>query len=251
VKPIEIRMQEMTWPEVKQAMQQGADTVIIVPTSQEQHGPHLPLATDFLWGQEIALRVGRSLNGRALLAPVIPFGPNEEMMGFPGTISLRKETMLALLRDICISYARHGFKHAVLFSSHEGDFDALADVGKNFQDIGINVIAFDDLDGLLSVIRQVADKHGISYEAVGGHSGEFETSIMLAAYPEKVRFDRAETGILVDLDGQPNFFRQDLSKITPNGIVGDAQASTREQGEAYWHALTEFLLQFILEHIEA
>jgi creatinine amidohydrolase len=241
----EIKMQDMTWPEIEQAMQQGADTVLIVATSQEQHGPHLPLGTDFFWGEELAVRVGRAMNGRALLAPVIPFGPNEEMMSFPGTISLKKETLLMVLRDLCLSYARHGFRYAVLLSSHEGDFEALADAKKEFGNLGIRVIAFDDIAGLVEVIYRVADEHGIANEVAGAHSGEFETSILLAAYPEKVRFELAEKGILVDLSRHPDFFRQDLRKVAPNGIIGDARQSSSEQGEAYWDALTSFMGGFI------
>ena len=244
-------MQEMTWPEIDGAMRGGADTVIIVATSQEQHGPHLPMATDCYWGQELALRVGRALLGRALLAPVIPFGPNEEMMGFPGTVSLDEQTLISVLRDMCLSYARHGFKNAVLLSSHEGDFEALAQAGNEFVDLGIRVIAFDDLAGLLEVIHRVADSKGISHEVAGAHSGEFETSIMLAAYPEKVRWERAQKGVFADLNQHPDFFRQDLRKVTANGIIGDARQSTPEQGEAYWQALTSFMVDFIRRRLES
>jgi creatinine amidohydrolase len=247
----EIRMQEMTWPEIERAMQQGADIVLIVATSQEQHGPHLPLGTDFFWGEELALRVGRAMNGRALLAPVIPYGPNEEMMSFPGTISLQKKTLLLVLRDMCASYARHGFKYAVLLSSHEGDFEALADAKKEFDGLGIEVIAFDDIAGLVEVIYRVADEHGIANEVAGAHSGEFETSLLLAAYPDKVRYELAEEGVLVDLSRHPDFFRQDMRAVTPNGIVGDARQSSSRQGEAYWEALTSFMVEFIHAQLES
>ena len=242
---LEYQMQEMTWPEIVDAMENGADTILIVATAQEQHGPHLPLATDYFWGKELAIRVAKAMDGRALIAPIIPFGPDEEMMSFPGTVTLRKESLLYILHDMCVSYERHGFRNVVLFSSHEGDFETIADAGKKFKDMDINVIAFDELGKLVKVLHEVADQFGISHDAVGAHSGEFETSIMLAAYPEKVRFDLAEEGLLIDLSKHPDFFRQDIRKVASNGVIGDPCCSTSEHGEAYWEGITSFMLNYI------
>lgn len=243
------RMQDMTWPEIEHAMKEGADTVLIMATSQEQHGHHLVEGTDFYWGAELADRVARELEGRVLIAPIIPFGPNEEMMSFPGTVSLRQETLMAILRDMCESYARHGFRNAVLLTSHEGDFEAMALAEQDFGDIGINVIGFDDIGGLVQVIQATARASGVDVLAAGAHASEFETSIMLAAYPEKVDMEKAKQGVLVDLSDHPDFFRQDLRQVTPVGIVGDARPATAEQGERYWEALTSLFVEFIKEQI--
>ncbi len=238
-------MQDMTWPEIARAQRDRADTVIIVATAWEQHGPHLPAGTDAYWGTELARRVARALGGRALVGPVIPFGPNEEMMSFPGTVSLRKETLLAVLRDVCESYARHGFRHLVLLSSHEGDYAALSQVTRDLQDVDANLIVFDDLNALMGAVQGAARAGGVNIRVAGAHSGEFETSLMLAAYPDKVHMDRAEQGYMLDLTEQPDFFRQDLRRVTPNGIIGDARGATAEQGERYWQALTNLIAQYV------
>lgn len=241
-------MQEMTWIEITQAMERGADTVIIVATAQEQHGPHLPMATDWYWGAELARRIANGLGERALIAPIIPFGPNEEMMGFPGTVSLRKETLIAILRDMCGSYARHGFKNVILLTSHEGDFEAITQAKAEFSDLAINVFAFDDLGKLVQAIQTTARDHGVDILAAGAHAGEFETSIMLSAYPGQVRVEQLAAGVQVDLSGQPNFFRQDLRKVTANGIIGDARPATAEQGERYWQAMTALIMNELHAH---
>jgi creatinine amidohydrolase len=241
----EYRMQEMTWYEIADAMQRDADTVIIVATAQEQHAPHLPMATDWYWGAELARRVALGLNGRALIAPIIPFGPNEEMMGFPGTVSLRAETLIAILRDLCESYARHGFRNAVLLTSHEGDFAPLAQARRELTDLPIHITAFDDMGELVRILQHTATTHGVDVLAAGAHAGEFETSLMLAAYPHLVRHEKVESGLRVDLTSQPDFFRQNLRLVTPNGMIGDATKATAEQGEHYWQALT----QAILDHL--
>ncbi len=65
-----VLMEEMTWPEIKRAMQTGKNTVILVAASIEQHGPHLPTATDTIIGYALAEAVAKKL-GIALVAPVI------------------------------------------------------------------------------------------------------------------------------------------------------------------------------------
>jgi creatinine amidohydrolase len=238
----ESRMQEMTWPEIELAMRRGADTVVIVAAAHEQHGPHLPPGTDVFWGEELGLRLVLALGGRALLAPVIPFGPDEEMMGFPGTVSLGEETLVLVLRDICASYARHGFRNAILLSSHEGDYRAMTALGQETSDLRINVLVVDDIAGLVDAIYEAADKSGIEHEVAGAHSGEFETSLALAAFPAKVRADKLARGVLVDLARHPGFMRQDLRQVTPNGIIGDATRASQAQGNLYWNAVTQFVI---------
>ncbi len=85
---------EMTWPEVQAALDAGWDRVLLPIGSTEQHGPHLPTATDSLHTNEIAERVARMLT-RTLIAPTVPVGCSEHHMAFPGTVTLTKETLEA------------------------------------------------------------------------------------------------------------------------------------------------------------
>lgn len=241
----ELRMQDMTTVDIDAALQRGADTVIVVATAQDQHSAHLPMATDYYWGEELARRVAAELNGRALIAPIIPCGPNEEMMGFAGTVSLRPDTLVAVLHDMCASYARHGFRNAVLLTSHEGDFAPLTRAREVCAYLPMRIVAFDDLGALVSTVQHTARAHGVDVLAAGAHAGEFETSLMLAAFPEKVRVDALQAGLMIDLTQQPLFFRQDLRRVTPTGIIGDARAATAAQGERYWAALTAMILDFL------
>ena len=64
-----IALEHMTWLEVQEALDEGVDTVVVVVASTEQHGPHLPLGTDTLWGKALGEQVAHRL-GNALLAPV-------------------------------------------------------------------------------------------------------------------------------------------------------------------------------------
>ncbi|MGH2614736.1 MAG: creatininase family protein, partial [Thermomicrobiales bacterium] len=119
-------MTRMTSPEVAAALAQGYATVIVVLGAQEQHGSHLPLATDSLWGEHLAGLLAARL-GDALIAPVVPVGFSPEHMRFAGTISLRPETLIAVLEDYVASLEQHGFRRIVVLPSHGGNFAPLAD----------------------------------------------------------------------------------------------------------------------------
>jgi creatinine amidohydrolase len=90
----------MTWLEVKQALEQGYRCIIFALGSIEQHGPHLPLVTDTLIGDALAVRVAEKL-GRALVAPTIRPGCSEHHMSFAGSLSISNELLAALTRAYC------------------------------------------------------------------------------------------------------------------------------------------------------
>src|SRR5688500_6258442 len=90
----EVRLERMTWPEIGDAIAGGMRTVIIPSGAVEQHGPHLPLMTDSASASAVGLNLARRL-GDALVAPTIWMGCSDHHMGFPGTITLRRETFEA------------------------------------------------------------------------------------------------------------------------------------------------------------
>ena len=124
-----IVMESMTWPEISKAIEKGFETVIVMLSSVEQHGPHLPINTDSIIADELALRVARRL-GKTLIAPTIRPGCSDHHLCLPGTISLRHQVLLDILRDYCSSLARHGFRKIILISSHGGNFSPLETFGK-------------------------------------------------------------------------------------------------------------------------
>ncbi len=108
---------ENTWKEIKES---GVDTAIVSFGAIEQHGYHLPLATDWIIAQRRAEELGKRLN--AYVLPTMPFGCSREHMSFPGTITLRPTTLAAVLEDIVESLYHHGILKIVLFSAHGGNW---------------------------------------------------------------------------------------------------------------------------------
>ena len=113
-----IRLALQTWPEVETYLQ-NCKGVIIPLGSTEQHGPTGAIGTDALTAEAVALAVG-SRTG-VLVTPTQAFGMAEHHLGFAGTMSLQPATLLAVLHDLVLSLARHGFERIFVINGHGGN----------------------------------------------------------------------------------------------------------------------------------
>ncbi len=149
------QLDRLTWPEVKAQIEAGRDTVVVALGATEQHGLHMPLATDALIGDHLAMRLAECLD--AFVAPTVRLGCSEHHLGFAGTISLGEETFQALVGDLVRSLLRGGFRRIVLMPTHGGNFAPLAAAVERLgeQDRG-HVIALTDL-GVLFQIAQLGE----------------------------------------------------------------------------------------------
>lgn len=241
---------EMTRPEVEQAIADGIDTVIITIGSTEQHGLHLPLGTDAIWGEALGDRVARAL-GNALLAPGLRIGCSEHHMDFAGSLTLGQETFIQVVADLCRSLAHHGFGHIVLIPTHGGNFAPLAKAVEAIRPElpEVNLIAFTDLMALMDEIFRVGKAQKVMPEQAGAHAGEFETSLMLTVRPELVAMDEAQPGYVGDqLSIAPVVFEKGFRAVTENGVLGDPRDASAANGEAYLAAMTDLLVRFIKDH---
>ena len=229
-------LEEMTSPEVRQALRDGFDTAVVAVGAVEQHGPHLPLLVDAARGDRLAAEVARRL-GRALAAPTIRVGCSEHHMAFPGTLSLRPATLEAVCADYAASLARHGFRAVCFVPSHGGNFAPLAEMRDRLQDAAgpdCRVRAYTDLTGFMRLwtraVSQVAPELA---SRVGGHADIAESSEMLCIRPDLVRAERAEPGYVEEFGPAvaERIFRDGFRAVTPNGVLGDPRGMSREIGE--------------------
>ena len=243
-----IRMDELTWPDIKSAMEQGYMTVIVAVGSTEQHGPHLPTMTDTRIGDELAHRVALKL-GHTLQAKTIPVGCSRHHLAFPGTISLREETLRLITLDYIDSLARGGFNRIIFIPMHGGNFPIIQQTLKEAQTAhqAIEISGVTDVTKLIDCLNAASAEFGIKADESGSHAGESETSIMMALEKNLVIKDRFAPGD-VGLASEKELkimHEQGIQALTKNGVLGDPRKASADKGEIYLNRLTEFLIQEI------
>lgn len=230
----ELRLERMTWPEVGDALADGWTTVIVAVGATEQHGPHLPLLVDAARGTRLAVEVARRMD-RALVAPTIRVGCSDHHMDFPGTLTVREETLRRICEDYVSSLARHGFRRVCFVPSHGGNFLPLRKMKDRLGRVageGCRVEAYTDLEGFLEHWRASVEEAAGLGARVGGHADVAESSEMLLIRPELVRRDRAEAGYVDEVTPEllDRIFREGFGSVTSNGILGDARGMSEEIG---------------------
>jgi creatinine amidohydrolase len=254
MKPATVFLGEMTNPEVEAFLESG-HTVIVPTGATEQHGPHGPLLTDVLIPQEIARRAAPEL--RALVAPPINYALSYPHVGFTGLVHIRIPTFMALIEDLCASFAASGFKRIIFLNGHYDNTYAIAYACANAADRlpkGVKAFPVNYWDALAP--EEVTE---FSTLKTGLHANLAETSAVLRINPGLVDMDKAnaefppfpEYSIPTGPVHTAFFFTAPGSVYwaTRSGTWGDARGSTAEIGERYLQAGVRSTLR-VLEAIE-
>lgn len=179
-------LQELSWTDIKNYLKTN-DMVIIPLGSTEQHGPHLPLGTDFYEALGMAKMI--SAQTGVLVAPLTFIGYSSYHSGFPGTLSLQPETLEKVIFESVEWLLKYGFRRFLFFNYHGGNNVVQTRVIHriNHQTPGIAVAI-----GHGSPIQNEEEND----EAMDWHAGVSETSLMLYLKPELVHLERAEKPVM-------------------------------------------------------
>lgn len=115
-------LEQMTWPEAKAAFERTSVAVIPIG-STEQHGPHLPVGTDFLVAQNLARRLGK--RAEVVVTPTITIGYAKYHTTFPGTLSVSEDTLTHALIEICDDLIKYGVTHVLFVNGHGGNMGSI------------------------------------------------------------------------------------------------------------------------------
>jgi creatinine amidohydrolase len=214
-------------------------TLLVLPTAAiEQHGHHLPLATDTLINN---LLLGKALSKLPADLPVyalppVHYGKSNEHIGFPGTLSVSSSTFMAVLRDLGSSLSKVGFRKLVLYNTHGGNTSLVDVMARNLRaEFGLRTFA---MHGSAGLVFEGLDPQERAY---GFHAGEVETSYLLASVPELVDRSAYTSNYIADVskpamllpENAPATFAWLTRDIAPSGVMGDPRPASAEKG-ARW-----------------
>jgi creatinine amidohydrolase/Fe(II)-dependent formamide hydrolase-like protein len=242
-----VEFELMTWPEVKQAVQEGRTTALIFNGGTEQRGPQGVNGAHTFVAHELGVEIARKL-GNAILAPVIPYSVNRANGQLPGTIGLSAEVFAQLNEEVAEQMITNGFRNIVLMGDHGGGQQQLAEVGKKldakYAGKGIHVVYCGDVYAKMGTDfdKWLADN---GYPA-GAHASVKDTSELLYLEGDRpwIRKELIPTAVgdPVRKPGQP---RDPNAKRVNNGIEGDARSSTPEIGKRVSDMKVEYAVRQI------
>lgn len=252
------RLEELSWPVAKAAFDRGVMALVPVG-SFEQHGRHLAVNTDNVIADAVAEEAVRRATHNGLdilLCPGIHYGYTMHNMDFPGTITLRSETLLELVADVIISLVHHGCNKIVLLSTHGSNWSILDLASRRVMNRHPETLV-----AVASPVKMAAaelEKHREA-KMTGGmsHGCELETSLMLYLRPELVEMQKAVFDISQPdskfywrdlLRGSRGVALADLSRhATRTGVVGDPTVATVEKGRLYFEIIVSTFVEFLNE----
>jgi len=220
-----VYMGELTWTEVRDAVQAGKTTVIVPIGGTEQNGPHMALDKHNVRVRFFSGRVAAAL-GNALVAPVLAYTPEGGInpptghMRYPGTITIPDAAFEEILVSTARGYRSQGFKDVVFLGDHGGYQKQLRKVADklNHEWAGSTARAHAVGEYYEAVSRDYVaalKAKGFSEKEIGIHAGLADTSLMLAIDPSLVRADRM----------------QDAGADKEDGVNGDPAQSSSSLGK--------------------
>ncbi|GGC12483.1 creatininase family protein [Dyadobacter sediminis] len=244
----------LSYPVINQLTEEA---VIVLPLgATEQHGLHLPVSTDTDIVTRLALATEMRMTNEILLCPTLPFGSSHHHLSFGGTVSLNPLLYTQTIVDLVKSFVESGFRKIVLLNGHGGNItpvkQALAMLSCQYDfslKPNIALVTYWELAG-----KSFAGQLPMQSPALS-HACEYETSLMLHLFPDKVRMENVERSVRPESNGyvaweddEPyrgvTLFKQ-TSIVSSNGNSGEPQLATAEKGEILFNQAVQALETFI------
>ncbi|MDO8185192.1 creatininase family protein [Conexibacter sp. JD483] len=222
--------------------------VLLPLAAVEQHGPHLPLATDRLIADHVAGSLDALLGEELLVLPTVAIGVSAHHSAFPGTLTVGHDAFGAYVEQLADSVLEQGFRSLVLLVAHGGN-TAIANVvlerlGARWPDRRLVVTAWWQAAGPELLALTSAGPGGV------GHACELETALLLHAAPELVRRE-----LIPARESAPAFgwddadmlrggrarLQRSFEQIAASGVMGEPRAATAELGAAASAAIRDAL----------
>jgi len=231
---------ELSMSEAEKAAKEGK--VVIIPCgSIEEHGSHLPLCTDSLQAEHVALEVARKAG--CLVAPPLRYGVCNSTRNFPGTITISFDSLRSIMTDILEDFIRNGFKRLLILTGHAGRSHMIAlklaakavILHHKNEENRPRIMVCSDYDFAF-------DLRGKDFDDRDSHAGTIETSRVMS-----IRSD------LIKGKGKRNYPKlprfevvPDPERYFPSGVMGDPTIASAEKGQR----INEYVIEQIVKLIE-
>ena len=240
--PDSVFLEDLTWTELRAAIQAGTTMILVPIGGTEQNGPHMALGKHNVRARALAERIARGL-GNALVAPVIAYVPEGGLqpttghMRFPGTITVPDDVFQHALQSAAQSFKVHGFRDIVFLGDHgstqAGQKAVAARLNREWHAGSTRAHAIEDYyRAATSGFRELLRARGYRAEELGEHAALADTSLTLAIDPRLVRASLltserapgADTGV----DGDPRRASAELGQLGVDLIVGRTIAAIKD-----------------------
>ena len=247
--------QIMIWDQLTSEQLGSVDrkTPVVLPiAATEQHGAHLPLATDRMIGEHFTEQLHQHVPDHVLILPAVAVGCSDHHMDFSGTLTLNHQAFSYQVEQIIQSVIHHGFTNIIILNSHGGN-----------QGIGQVIVErigykYPECEIIMTSWWQIAREALLEITETGfggvGHAGEFETSLMMLIAPGLVRNEKIGKGANEPyfkwadgdlLNGSAASYYRTMKQLTPNGVFGDPRAASADKGKRITAAVIASLMKML------
>ncbi len=237
-----VALDNLTWQDADRVLKEHPVVLLAVGARTKEHGPHLPLKTDYVLAEYLKDRVARAVAVAVL--PTLEYGYYPSFLEYPGSVSIGAETFRNTVVDICRSLGRHGARKFYVLNTGISTLGPLKEAAEELGKDGLTMRYLN----LLETDEKLPP--GLLKQEGGTHADEAETSMMLYIAPELVDMSRA----VKDLDPRPG--RKGLTRdpkgagtYSPSGIWGDPTLATKEKGRVIVESTVTEIVRQIRELI--
>lgn len=218
---------------------EASELAILPIGSTEQHGPHLPMCTDYVVATEISKRIAEKTG--AYLLPTLPISTCYEHKGKKGSVWMKPDTFYHVIQDIVLCLKDQGFKKVAVVLGHGGIFvatPAIRELNAMYDDLKVAKIDFLQFFGTKEMGEILESKDNL-------HACEYETSLMLYLSEELVKKEKIQ-----EADFVPDYPRDFLNyvslvKLSKTGVWGKASLGTKEKGEKIVGVLVDESIKYM------
>lgn len=230
----------------------AAETLVVWPVGAvEQHGPHLPVGTDYFAVEHVARQAAAQAQERipVLVAPTLPFGSSAHHLPFGGTMSLGTETYYRIVYELAESLIISGFRKIFIVNGHGGNNELVQLAARDLalkHPASLAAASYWTVawDALVALEAHIPGR-------LPGHAGAFESSLVLALRPELVQEPRPHRDNVVGSDPR-SFYRPYRAEHhgswqAINGYSDSPDRGDAARGKAYLGAISQALADAMVE----